>query len=88
MSKICFPFCSDVCLVAMDPLFTTTACASLSFIGYNTNPPRVEYTPDSVTMFVEGQSEPVMIVSGSIIVTDDDHPTRYIYTVFIAAMSS
>lgn len=69
----------DVCLVAKDTDYTTTACVSLYFIGTNSNPPSIVYIMgDDVAVFVEGQSQPVMIVTGSITVTDDDHPTRYI----------
>lgn len=72
-----FPY-RDVCLIAVDPLYTTTACITLYYIGSNTNPPTVTYNPEDVARFTEGQSDPVKIVEGSIVVEDDDHPTRYI----------
>lgn len=62
----------------MDPLYTTTACITLYYIGSNTNPPNITYNPEGVALFIEGQSDPVRIVEGSIVVEDDDHPTRYI----------
>ena len=69
--------CRDVCLVAQDPLYSTTACATLYYIGTNANPPAITYDVEDVAIFVEGQSEPVRIVVGNITVDDADHPTRY-----------
>lgn len=66
----------DVCLIAVDSLYTTTACITLYYIGSNSNPPTITYNPEGVAHFTEGQSDPVRIVEGSIVVEDDDHPTR------------
>lgn len=68
----------DVCLIAVDSLYTTTACITLYYIGSNSNPPTITYNLEGVAHFTEGQSDPVRIVEGSIVVEDDDHPTRYV----------
>ncbi len=52
------------------------ACVTLYFIGRNDDPPVVSYTPDATAQFVEGQTDFVQIVAGSLVVTDEDHPTR------------
>ena len=51
-------------------------CVGLFFIGFNDDAPSVEYVMDGVAEFIEQQSDPVVIVSGSITVSDQDHPTR------------
>ena len=72
--------CRDVCLIAHDPLYSTTACVTLYYIGTNSNPPTVTYDAEDVAIFVEGQSEPVRIVEGNVTVHDPDHPIRYDHT--------
>lgn len=67
-------------MVAVDPMYSTTACVTLDFIGFNYNAPTISYEPAGIAHFVEGQSEPVRIVNGSLTVEDEDHPTRYVCT--------
>jgi hypothetical protein len=68
----------DVCLIAQDPVYDTTACVTLYYIGTNSNPPTITYDAEGVAIFVEGQSAPMRIVEGSITVDDPDHPTRFL----------
>ena len=67
---------SEVCLIAQDTNYTTTACVTLYFIGLNSNTPTVTYTAVGVASFTEGQAEAVSVVSGTVVVEDPDHPTR------------
>ena len=65
-----------ICVVAEDQFNTTTACATLYFIGRNDDPPVISYMASSNASFTEGQLYAVPIVSGSLMVTDQNHPTR------------
>ena len=66
----------EVCIVAQDELYNTTACVTLYFIGRNDDPPVIIYSPNSIVQFVEGQRDFVQIINGSLTVSDPDHPTR------------
>ena len=77
----CLHIYRELCLIARDSLYYTTACVNLYFIGRNDDPPVISYTADSTAQFVEGQSNFVPIVTGELIVTDQDHPTRLVNNV-------
>ena len=66
--------------MATDDVYSTTACVTLSFIGYNDDPPMLTYTPAGIVNFVEEQSDAVNIVNGSFLLMDQDHPTRCVCT--------
>ena len=70
--------CREVCVIARDGLYSSTACVTLYFIGRNDDPPVISYTPNTTVQFVEGQRDFIQIVAGSLIVTDQDHPTRWV----------
>ena len=57
-------------------MYNTTACVTLYFIGRNDDPPVINYSPNAIVQFVEGQSDFVQIINGSLTVSDPDHPTR------------
>lgn len=69
----------DFCVILTDDVnATTTECLTLLFIGFNDDAPVITYTSEGVVSFTEGQAEFVPIINGSITITDQDHPTRYI----------
>jgi cysteine-rich repeat protein len=63
----------NVCIIAQSDTYVSFECINITFIGANDNAPVVTVS-SSPPAFIEGQSNPVAIINGSITITDPDHP--------------